>query len=76
MLTYKLWDTKEKSYLAGKVTGKPLEFMSMKDADEHRDEYLDAGNYPDEPYTVIEIQEFEDGKYTGLVTLSDLYPSK
>jgi hypothetical protein len=54
MKTYKLWDTKEKMYF----DSNPQE--SLKKAEDIKNNCLDAGVYPDDPHTVIEIHEFVD----------------
>ena len=57
MKTFKLFDTKEKSYLRDDNTGKEIEFTSYEDANKYRYEFLSRGNYPDYPVTVIEIRK-------------------
>jgi hypothetical protein len=49
-MSYKIFDTVEKSYL-------PEVFNTYDDADYYRDDLLRKGMYPDKPYTVYEIRE-------------------
>jgi hypothetical protein len=58
--TFRLWDTKEKSYFNET-------FPTKLNARDFRDAWLDKGNYPDEPTSVISIHEFKDGKFIGEV---------
>ena len=63
--TFKLFDTKEHCYLFDAVCQYDFEFKSKSEADDFRHEYLQQGNYPNEPFTVIQIHSFEGTKFTG-----------
>lgn len=64
MKNYRIYDHVEKSVVYDIKTGtesngfrdmKVLEFNSRKSAEQHKYNYLDAGNYPDKPHTVLEV---------------------
>ena len=57
MKTFKLFDTREQTYLTEDNTGKEVEFPTYEEANEYRFDYLSEGNYPDYPVTVIEVRE-------------------
>ena len=58
---FKLWDTREKMYF--QTNGIDDQYLNIEDAIDHKWDYLNAGNYPDYPSTVIEIHAFKDGKF-------------
>lgn len=62
MKNYRLFDSKEKQPLNS------VNYPTWKSADEDKTYFLDAGNYPDEPHTVIEIHEYEDNSFVSDVT--------
>jgi hypothetical protein len=58
---FKLWDTVEKNYL--QKNDKHLIFFSLRQAEDYRFDWLQEGNYPDRPITVISVHRFRDGKF-------------
>lgn len=58
--SYKLWDTIEKIYLSGA-------YSSFEVADSERDKFLQDGNYYNRPYNVVEVHEFSDNKFVGVI---------
>jgi hypothetical protein len=65
--TFKLFDTKERCYLFDPIRQYDYEFETSLRADQFRHEYLQRGNYPDDPCTVIQIHSFEGNKFTGCI---------
>ena len=69
--TYRLWDNFGKLYFRDLVTSMEknlpkvpvLEFKTSAQAEKFKDDYLDAGNYPDQPHSVIKIHKFVEGKF-------------
>jgi len=65
IIRFKIWDTKEKCYLMRNNSLEDIEFSNKEMADEYRFDYLQKGNYPDEPITVLQIHEFNNDKFAG-----------
>lgn len=58
---YRIFDTREKSYFTET-------FKSKFKAECYKFHYLDMGNYPDRPHTVLQIHKFRQEKFIKDVT--------
>ena len=66
-IRFKIFDTKEHCYLQRRIINADVSFSNKEMADEYRHNYLQKGNYPDSPYTVLEIHQFINGKFCKVI---------
>lgn len=66
MEKFKIFDNKEKAFLTN-YDGFDLEFETVEEAEERKTDLLDAGNYLDEPHTVLSVLQYEGNKFVKLI---------
>ncbi len=58
---YRLWDNKEKMYF--NINDIPTKFPTAKLAEDFKDAYLHAGNYPNNPHMVVSVYKFKGDEF-------------